>query len=50
MEIGDCCWISSNTMTFQGVKLGEGTVLAEGAVLTHNTELFSIYAGVPTKK
>lgn len=50
VEIGDRCWISSNTIILPGVKLGEGTVLAAGAVLTHSTEPFSVYAGVPAKK
>lgn len=50
VEIGDRSWISSNTIILPGVKIGEGTVLAAGAVLTHNTEAFSIYAGVPAKR
>lgn len=50
VEIGNRCWISSNTVILPGVKLGEGTVLAAGAVLTHDTEPFSIYAGVPARK
>ena len=33
-----------------GVKVGEGAVLAAGAVMTKDAEPFSIYAGIPAKK
>lgn len=50
VTIGDKCWISSNTVILPGVNLGDGVVLAAGAVLTKNAEPYSIYAGVPAKK
>jgi chloramphenicol O-acetyltransferase type B len=32
--IGDGCWIGSRAMIMQGVTLGEGAVVATGAVVT----------------
>lgn len=48
--IGDRCWISSNTVILPGVTVGDGVVLAAGAVLSKNAEPYSIYAGVPARK
>jgi acetyltransferase-like isoleucine patch superfamily enzyme len=50
VQIGDRCWVSSNTIILPGVSMGEGSVLAAGAVLTKDTEPYGIYAGVPAKK
>lgn len=50
VEIGDYCWISSNTIILPGVKMGDGSVLAAGAVLTKDTEPYGVYAGIPAKK
>ena len=48
--INDRCWVSSNTIILPGVTMGEGAVLAAGAVLTTDAEPFGIYAGIPAKK
>lgn len=43
-------WISSRTTILPGVSIGEGAVLASGAIATKNLESFSIYAGIPARK
>ena len=50
IHIGDGCWIGGNVTILPGVSIGEGTVVAAGAVVTKNCEANSIYAGVPAKK
>lgn len=43
-------WISSNVTILKGVKIGEGAVIAAGAVVTHDVEPYTVYGGVPAKK
>jgi acetyltransferase-like isoleucine patch superfamily enzyme len=50
VTIEDRAWVSSNTIILPGVKVGEGAVLAAGAVMTKDAEPFSIYVGIPAKK
>ena len=44
------CWCGPRTTILPGKTMKEGSVLAAGAVLTKDTEPFSINAGVPAKK
>ncbi len=48
--IEDRAWISCRTVILPRVTIGQGAVIAAGAVVTHDVEPFSIYAGVPAKK
>lgn len=48
--IGDRAWISSRVIILPGVNIGEGAVIAAGAVVTKDVEPFSIYGGVPAKR
>jgi acetyltransferase-like isoleucine patch superfamily enzyme len=43
-------WIGSGVTILPGVEIAERTVVAAGAVVTKNTEISSIYGGVPAKK
>ncbi len=43
-------WISSHTTILPKVYVGEGAVLAAGAIATHNLESYTVYGGVPAKK
>lgn len=43
-------WLSSRTTILPKVRIGEGAVLASGAIATKDIEPFSINAGVPAKK
>ncbi|MDU5864666.1 MAG: CatB-related O-acetyltransferase, partial [Acinetobacter sp.] len=47
--IADGCWIGSRAMIMQGVKIGEGAVIATGAVVTKDVPPYAIVGGVPAK-
>ncbi|MCO8046729.1 CatB-related O-acetyltransferase [Acinetobacter towneri] len=47
--IGDGCWIGSRAMIMQGVELGEGAIVATGAVVTQDVPPYAIVAGVPAQ-
>ncbi len=42
-------WIGSHTIILHSVHIGEGAVVAAGAVVTHDVPPFSIVAGIPAK-
>ena len=48
--VEDRSWISSNVIILPGVKIGEGCVVAAGAVVTKDCDPYGIYGGVPAKK
>ena len=48
--IKDRAWVSSRTVILPGVTVGEGAVIAAGAVVTKNCQEFTIYGGVPAKQ
>lgn len=50
VEIGEYSWLCSRCIILPGVRIAEGTVVASGAVVTKNTEPYSIVGGVPAKK
>ncbi|WP_051171390.1 acyltransferase [Spongiibacter marinus] len=43
-------WIGAGVKILAGSKIGEGTIVAAGAVVSGILEPFSIYGGVPAKK
>ena len=47
--IKDNVWISSNCVILQNVIIGEGSVIAAGAVVTKNVDPYSVVGGVPAK-
>lgn len=49
-EIGNDVWIACNAVICRGVKVGDGAVVAAGAVVTKDVEPYSIVAGVPAKQ
>lgn len=48
--IEENCFIGSVVTILQGVTVKEGCIICAGALLTKDTEPFSIYAGIPAKK
>lgn len=49
IEIGAGCWIGANVTILGGVKIGKGSIIAAGAVVTESMPEFSIIGGVPAK-
>ncbi len=47
--IGEDCWIASHAVILKGVTVGNGAVVAAGAVVTKDIPPFSIAAGVPAQ-
>ena len=43
-------WICSNCVILKNVRIGKGSVIAAGAVVTKDVEPFSVVAGIPAKK
>lgn len=48
--IGDDVWIGYGAIIMSGVRIGNGTIIAAGSIVTHDTEAYSIVAGIPAKK
>lgn len=48
--IGDGVWIGMRAMIMPGVKIGEGAVIAAGALVTEDVDAYVVVAGVPAKK
>lgn len=49
VEIENDVWIGDRVTILPGVKIGTGSVLASGSVVTKDVESYSIVAGVPAK-
>ncbi len=48
--IGDDVWIGYGSIIMSGVKIGDGSIIAAGSVVTKDVEAYSIYGGNPAKK
>ena len=49
IEIGDHVWIGLRAIILKGVKIGNGSVIAAGAVVTRDVPPYSLVAGVPAR-
>ncbi|MCL4829767.1 MAG: acyltransferase [Caldilinea sp.] len=49
VTIKDDVWIAANTVILPGVTLGEGCVVAAGAVVTDDVPPYAIVGGVPAR-
>ncbi|OOM79435.1 acyltransferase [Clostridium sp. BL-8] len=47
--IGNHVWIGSGAMILKGVRIGDGTVIAAGSIVTHDFPNNCIAAGIPAK-
>jgi acetyltransferase-like isoleucine patch superfamily enzyme len=47
--IGDYVWIGSNAIILAGVTIGEGSVVAAGAVVTEDVPSYTLVGGVPAR-
>jgi len=48
--IEDQCWLAANVVVTKGTRIRQGSVIAANAVVTIDTEPFSINGGVPARK
>lgn len=49
VSIGRDCWIGSRSVVLDGVKIGDGAIIAAGAVVSKDVDNYSIVGGVPAK-
>ena len=49
VKIGNKVWIGAHATILPGVTIGDGAVVAAGAVVTKSVPAFSVVAGVPAK-
>ena len=47
--IGNDVWVGANVTILKGVSIGDGAVIAAGAVVTKDVEPYAIVGGVPAK-
>lgn len=50
ITVKDHVWIGGNSTILQGVTIGEGAVVAAGAVVTKDVEPYTIVGGIPAVK
>lgn len=48
--IEDDVWIGFGVQIMPGVVIRKGSVIGAGGVVTHSTEEYGVYAGIPAKK
>jgi acetyltransferase-like isoleucine patch superfamily enzyme len=49
VKIGEDCWIGANSTILPGAIIGDGVVIAAGAVVRGTIPSFTIWGGVPAK-
>ena len=47
--IHDGVWLGRNVVVLPGICIGEGSIIAAGAIVTKDVDPFSVYGGVPAK-
>ncbi|MDP1678351.1 MAG: acyltransferase [Bacteroidota bacterium] len=47
--IEDDCWIAANSIILSGVRVGRGSIVAAGSVVSKDVPPYSVVAGVPAK-
>lgn len=49
ITVGDDVWIGCNALVLDGVTIGQGAVIAAGAIVTKDVPPYAIVAGIPAK-
>lgn len=49
VEIGAFSWVCSRSIILPGITIGEGAVVASGAIVTKDVEPWTVVAGIPAK-
>lgn len=50
IQIGNDVWIGTGAILLDGVQIGDGAIIAAGAVVTRDVAPYSIVAGVPARE
>ena len=50
ISIGNDVWIGTGAKILRGVTIGDGAVVAAGAVVSQNIQPYEIFGGIPAKK
>ena len=48
--IGNDVWIGYGAQIMSGVRIGDGAVIAAGAVVTKDVASYSVVGGIPARK
>lgn len=48
-HIGHDCWIGRDAVIMDGVRIGNGAIVAARSVVTSDVSSYSIYAGIPAR-
>ncbi len=49
IKIGNNCWLGYNVIILKGVTIGDGSIIAAGAVVSKSVPTNEIWGGVPAK-
>lgn len=49
VKIEDDCWMGFNVIILPGVRIGKGSIIGAGAVVTKSVPPYSVVGGVPAK-
>ena len=49
VSIGDYAWICSRSIILPGIQIGEGAIVASGAVVTKDVAPYTIVGGIPAR-
>lgn len=50
ITIGEHAWICARATVQKGISVGDGAVLALGAVATRDLDAWGVYAGIPARR
>ena len=50
VHIGKNVWIGANAVILRGVSIGDGAIIAAGAVVNHDILAYEVWGGIPAKK
>ena len=49
IHVGHHCWVGTGATVLQGVNIGDGAVVAAGAVVTKDVPPYEVWGGVSAK-
>ena len=47
--VGDDCWLGAGSTILDGVSIGEGSIVAAGAVVTESFPAYCVLGGIPAR-